>query len=124
MVGFHGSARPHYGTLRADLKTMGTAQDAMEARIAVDKLRGDVERLLMIAEAFWEILKTQHGYTDDDLAEMITEIDLRDGKLDGRAATASEPRKCSQCDRVILRDRTQCLYCGAEATPGNTPFER
>ncbi len=124
MVGFYGSARPHYGTVRADTRSMSDSKDAMEARIAVDKLTGDVERLLMITEAFWGILKKQHGYTDDDLAEMITEIDLRDGKLDGRVSNKSEPRQCPNCDRVIMRNRAQCLYCGTEAPDLSAPFER
>ncbi len=121
---YAGSGRPHYGTVRADLKQLGEAKDAMEARIGVDKLKGDVERLMLITEALWELLREEHGCTDEQLIAKITEIDLRDGKLDGRVSTKAQPRACPQCGRVIMRDRTQCAYCGAEAGPSGEPFAR
>jgi hypothetical protein len=74
-------------------------------------LASDIERLLMVTEALWGILKERHGYTDEDLAERIQEIDLRDGQLDGRVAKG-EPKKCPNCERVLIGERPVCLYCG------------
>ena len=52
----------------------------------LDAVTFDIERLLMITEALWMLLKKEHGYTDDVLLQRIREIDLRDGELDGRVA--------------------------------------
>ena len=60
--------------------------DARRADRKADALEFDVERLLMISEALWSILKEQHGYTDEELQSRILQIDMRDGKLDGRVA--------------------------------------
>jgi len=38
-----------------------------DARTEVELLRMDVERLLIICETLWTILKEQHGGTDEDL---------------------------------------------------------
>ena len=88
----------------------------------IDVLKLYVERLSMITEALWNILKEKHGYSDDELMERITEIDLRDGRLDGRAAS-NETLTCPQCKRMhVAKHRPLCLYCGA--TISNEPFSR
>jgi hypothetical protein len=105
----------------AEMTAMGAQQTARNAEHAADMLRCDVDRLLMITEALWTFIKQQHGYQDEDLAKLITEIDLRDGKLDGRVAP-TEPRTCPSCGRVLSKNRPVCLYCGKPAAV--VPFER
>jgi len=81
----------------------------------------DVEKLFMITEALWSILKEQHGYTDDDLGEMIQNIDLRDGRLDGKVAKKQNPL-CPECGRTLMGKHPVCLYCGTAVV--RDPFER
>ena len=75
----------------------------------------------MITEALWTFLKQQHGYKDEDLAKLVADIDLGDGKLDGRVAT-SAPRPCPYCGRVLGRNRPLCYYCGKPVEV--EPFKR
>ncbi|MCE9618525.1 MAG: hypothetical protein K8R92_01285 [Planctomycetes bacterium] len=95
--------------------TQNTAENAQrEARSAqsrLESLQCDVERLSMITEALWVCLKQQHGYKDEDLAKLVKEIELRDGKLDGHAAPP-EPRACPHCGRMLAKRRPACYYCG------------
>jgi len=97
--------------------------DAAAARSEAREASREVERLLMITEALWTMLKEQHGYTDEDLIKRIAEIDARDGKLDGRVTPEpGELPTCSQCGRPVGRGRAACLYC---ATPiVRDPFVR
>ena len=81
----------------------------------------DIERLLMITEALWTILKEQHGLDDEELVRRIEDIDLQDGTLDGRVAP-SERQKCSKCDITINKRHPFCIYCG-EAVSAD-PFAR
>ncbi|MFC1744479.1 hypothetical protein ACFL35_10840 [Candidatus Riflebacteria bacterium] len=83
----------------------------------IESLQDDVERLLMITEALWAMLKEEHGYEDEKLVEMITEIDLRDGKLDGRVAI-DDPEPCPNCKRKLQRNRNICIYCGTSVQKG------
>ena len=85
-------------------------------------LRMDVERLMMITEALWTLLKEQHGYTDDELVKRVNAIDLRDGVLDGQVATELSP-VCPACHRQQpLKGRPLCLYCGEPVAAD--PFHR
>jgi len=94
---------------------------ARHARTDVELLRADIERLLIISEALWGILKEKFECTDDDLIRRVTEIDHRDGKLDGRVAAAPPPL-CPRCNRTLERKRPFCLYCGQAIA--RDPFER
>ena len=86
--------------------------DASAARQETEVLREDMERLLMIVEALWKILKEQHGYGDEELLKRVYEIDFSDGRLDGRVGTRAEPQNCPHCNRVLSRRRPTCVYCG------------
>ncbi|PCJ62161.1 MAG: hypothetical protein COA79_05590 [Planctomycetota bacterium] len=96
--------------------------DAREAKTEVGQLKAETERLLIITEALWKILKEEHGYNDEKLLQHIQDIDLKDGKLDGRVAKQGGPKPCPECQRPISSRHFNCLYCGAELT--KEPFER
>ena len=57
----------------------------------------------------------QGDHTEEELGKLIEEIDLRDGKLDGRMA--SVPPKCAQCSRTVSARTGTCIYCGTRADP-------
>jgi len=97
------------------------SRTASEARTQNEAQQYDIEKLFMITEALWAILKQQHGYTDEQLGEMIQKIDMRDGKLDGKVAKRQNP-SCPSCDRVLLGKHPVCLYCGTAVH--RDPFER
>lgn len=104
----------------SDLSASQSARDASsEARRAstkAEQVQFDVERLLMITEALWMILKEQHGYDDAELQRRVAEIDMRDGKLDGKVARTA-PVKCPKCSKPLSKKRPRCIYCGHVAPP-------
>jgi ribosomal protein S27AE len=105
------------GAQQAAEKASGVAAEVRRQHAAI---RLDVEKLFMITEALWGLLKEQHGYEDEQLARMIEGIDLRDGKLDGRVARQNPD--CPQCGRTLLGTHPVCLYCGTAVDRG--PFDR
>lgn len=79
----------------------------------VERLRFHVERLYLLTEALWTILKIECQYDDTVLTELVNKIDLRDGKADGKVAPELAPT-CPQCHRTHLsRYSATCLYCDA-----------
>ena len=79
----------------------------------VDQLERKVEHLMMVTEALWSVIKESHEMDDDDLREVIKNIDLRDGNLNGRVAK-KPPQKCPRCKKTIQRRQSKCMYCGTE----------
>ena len=96
---------------------------ATDVRAQNEIIQCDVEKLFMLTEALWTILKEKHGCTDAELVQRVQEIDLRDGKLDGKVAKVNPD--CPKCSRKLMGKRPVCLYCGAEVTRGDlAPFSR
>jgi hypothetical protein len=94
-----------------------------DGRAQNEFIQCDVEKLFMITEALWTILKEKHGCTDAELVQRVQEIDLRDGKLDGRVTKVNPD--CPKCSRKLMGKRPVCLYCGAEvARVDLQPFSR
>lgn len=96
-------------------------EDARAARSAAETTRWDIERLLMITEALWTLMKKEHGYTDAELIRLVAEIDARDGRMDGRVAP-EPPAPCRHCGRIPAKKRPTCLYCGSPIIA--SPFTR
>lgn len=106
---------------QADTEASRALSSASTANSEVSLMRADIEKLLMISEALWTMLKEQHGYSDDDLFNKIQEIDMQDGRADGRVAP--KPREaCPSCGRILISHRPVCLYCGQGVY--RDPFDR
>ena len=97
------------------------SRTAAEVRTQNEAIACDVEKLFMITEALWTILKEERGYSDDELIRRIQDIDLRDGRFDGKVAKQQNP-SCPQCGRTLMNKHPVCLYCGTAVA--RDPFER
>lgn len=69
------------------------------------------ERLSLAVMALAEVLAEQRGITEDMIEAKMREIDLRDGKLDGKLRRPA--KLCAACQRPSSPHRSNCLYCGA-----------
>ncbi len=77
----------------------------------INELKQQIERLLLITEALWRIVKEKNGCDELALIREMTVIDMEDGRLDmGKPPSAPQP--CPKCSRVLSRHRPRCLYCG------------
>lgn len=84
----------------------------LERRIR--QLETEVDSLTLILMSVWELLGKSNGFFMKDLNEKIREIDLRDGKLDGKYSFGLV--KCTSCGRVLDERRKHCVYCGGATT--------
>lgn len=76
----------------------------------VDTLSEKIDQLYIMNLAALELLN-ELGISQKQIMEKIEEIDLRDGKADGKLA---QPTECSDCGHRISKRRTNCFYCGAK----------
>jgi hypothetical protein len=72
-----------------------------------------IESLELACAGLWELLKSKHGYTDEELVAAVTKIDESDGTLDGRLRPTDET--CPRCGQKLLsRKSPNCNWCGAD----------
>ena len=67
-------------------------------------------RLTLICKGAFELLLESGGVTERQVAERILEVDLRDGKADGRVTP--RPKRCPKCGAGICAKFGRCLFCG------------
>ncbi|MHC5035722.1 MAG: hypothetical protein ACYTHM_00265 [Planctomycetota bacterium] len=90
----------------------GTKQDlaALEARL---------DKLLLINQAMWSLLMKKTGLTEQDLTREVTDLDLQDGVLDGKARKPVV--QCAKCEATVCHKFNRCLFCG-EPYEGGSAF--
>jgi len=83
-------------------------------------LQRQLDKMALVNQALFEILRERHGISDRDLRLKIQEIDLRDGKADGKVRAA--PLTCPKCSRTVSAGALYCSGCGATIAP-TYPYE-
>ena len=78
---------------------------------ALSELDARVDRLLLVLEAMWSMLKEQ-GLTDEQLAARIAEIDGSDGVADGRRVIPAVT--CRSCGSKVMGGLPRCQICGTD----------
>ncbi|MCB1133140.1 MAG: hypothetical protein KDN05_18610 [Verrucomicrobiae bacterium] len=79
-----------------------------------------VRKMALVNQALFELLKERTGLTDEDLRRKIKEVDLRDGKADGRLN--AQTLRCPKCGGAVTAGALSCLTCGAMVAP-KYPYE-
>lgn len=99
-----------FGSRIAREEAADAKRAARHAQSDASELDGRLERLAMTCEALWTILRDKLGVTDEELLDRITQLDLSDGKLDGKVKRTAV--SCPKCGRTIARRFPTCMYCG------------
>jgi hypothetical protein len=83
---------------------------AKNVGLEVSDLKGKCDKALLVCEALWSFINERLGVTEDELIDRIKEIDLSDGKMDGKARRTV--MECPHCNRTISMRYQRCIYCG------------
>ena len=86
--------------------------DVRDLRGTIDRLERQVERLTLASLALAQILRDRMGVKEEEIEAVVRDLDVRDGKLDGRLDQPVQVKRCEACQRVNGPQRHACLYCG------------
>lgn len=106
----------------AEANAVGAKEVAITTGTAISELNNQLETLVLANQAMWELLSEKAGLTETDLINKMNEVDLRDGKLDGKIEK-KVVRECGDCGHKISKQRSVCYWCGA-ALQKNSPFSK
>ena len=95
----------------ADLERPRSGVSGGATRASVEQLEARLDWTLMVCEAMWSLLKEHADVSDEQLVDRITQLDLEDGKLDGKKARP--PATCGECGHVVSQRLRRCMHCGA-----------
>lgn len=87
--------------------------DAKKALREIGQLEDKVDRLSLLCHALFEELEKHTGFSESQLKAKMVEIDLRDGKLDGKLSEIKQ-KNCPDCGHKVKSTRANCFWCGAK----------
>jgi len=79
----------------------------------LQKLSDRLDRLALISQAMWELVREQTNLSNDQILAKIREVDLRDGKADGKIGRRIFT--CKNCGQKVSSSHRHCIYCGEPA---------
>lgn len=110
-------AHQYVRTAQASSSANHAIAQSEQARSEVQRLQMEVDRLTLVCRAMWSLLQDTSGLTEDDLMRRVEEVDLLDGKRDGRVQPGIVT--CGQCGRNNKPQRRSCMYCGSPLAAGS-----
>jgi hypothetical protein len=114
---FYGYLRPSPDFTR---QIRETANRAKENALDLEELHVRLERLQLVSQALWNLLKQKTGMTDAELQKEI------DGLEQAEAKPATAALVCKDCGKPVSRQHKVCIYCGGPdlvKPPGAKPLE-
>jgi hypothetical protein len=109
-----------YGQINRILTAQAqTTQRVANTREEIRRLEHRYERMRLVTNALWQLLKEHTGLTDADLKRFVERIDLADGKADGKMTFPTGAMDCQKCSRRILKSAAVCPWCGAKPAVGD-----
>lgn len=98
------------GEARSEAKDAGRKAESAAAKL--ERMERQLDRVTIACQAMWEIIRDRGGATESMLKAKIEEIDLRDGRKDGKiSGTVFE---CPSCGAKTNSKRKNCVICGEE----------
>ncbi len=113
----------HYGWV-ANYHARQQAQEARDdgatAQRKAQSIKFDIEdamaRQALIIRSLLTLLERKGLTNDADFRALVNEVDLSDGKLDGKYTPQSQPAECPKCLKINDRRAMKCMYCGEQLT--------
>ena len=76
---------------------------------------------MVACQAMWEVLRDDAKIGEEKLLKKIEEVDLRDGKKDGKMPKIKDAAHCIKCQRPNNPRHNICLYCGEQLSKAPDP---
>lgn len=101
----------------AESAKQDSASNAEKLHKEVLRLEAKMDRLAIITQGLWELLIEKTDLTEKDIEAKIAEIDIRDGRKDGKIL--GKPTTCPKCTRPTHSRLRSCPYCGTALDKGH-----
>lgn len=101
----------HGKIIRASADASQALSNSNEFSADVRSLERKIDRLALLSQAIWSLIREKTSLTDAELMDEIKRIDMLDGCLDGKV---SETKKCIKCGTVLTSSADNCYSCGAK----------
>ena len=83
----------------------------------VRQLEQDLGRSMLVIQTLLRICQEKGMFNKQEFMAKLQQIDIEDGKLDGKLARSRAPLVCTHCGKTNNHSATSCMYCGGVLAP-------
>jgi hypothetical protein len=110
---YYGWVHNYYDHSAARNAAIDAGSAANRAENALAHLQDALDRQALVIRTLLTACEKAGLYTEQQFRELLDEVDLSDGRLDGKFKPQPAPRECPSCSKVNSKRAVSCMYCGA-----------
>lgn len=84
---------------------------ARRAESVAIRIQDQLERQALLIRSLLEMCARKGLFTSEEFRALVNEVDLSDGRLDGKFKAQGGPRNCPECGKVNGKHAVACMYC-------------
>jgi hypothetical protein len=85
---------------------------ARRAENALSRLEDMADRQTLVIRTLLTACEKAGLFNEAQFRELMNDVDLSDGRLDGKFKPQVTPRECPTCHKVNGKRAVTCMYCG------------
>lgn len=85
---------------------------ARRAENALGRLEDALDRQALVIRTLLTACEKAGLFNEQQFRELLNDVDLSDGRLDGKYKPQGGPRECPSCNKVNGKRAVTCMYCG------------
>jgi hypothetical protein len=90
------------------------ASSARSARSTAERMADSLDRQALIIRTLLTFCEKKGLFNEQEFRELMNEIDLSDGQLDGKFRPQHGPQTCPSCGKTNGKRAVSCMYCGTQ----------
>jgi hypothetical protein len=106
-------ANSYHNARRANEGAIDANNAARRAENALARLEDVADRQALVIRTLLTACEKAGLFNEQQFRELMNEVDLSDGRLDGKFKPQVAPRECPNCQKVNGKRAMTCMYCGA-----------
>lgn len=87
---------------------------ARRAESAMARLEDALDRQALVIRTLLTACEKAGLFNEAQFKELMNDVDLSDGRLDGKYKPQAMPQSCPECGKTNGKRAVQCMYCGAQ----------
>ena len=103
----------YYATSAASNAAVDAQNAATRAENALTNLQDGLDRQALVIRTLLTACEKAGLFNEAQFRELLDEVDISDGRLDGKFRPQPSPRDCPSCSKVNSKRAVSCMYCGA-----------
>ncbi|MBX3458397.1 MAG: zinc ribbon domain-containing protein [Planctomycetes bacterium] len=97
---------------RAGASALDAKDAARRAENAMVRLEDAIDRQALIIRTLLSICEQKGVFNEAEFKQLMNDVDLSDGRLDGKFKPQATPRACPSCGKTNGKRAVTCMYCG------------